>query len=202
MAAKIVVIVSGETDRRSIPYLCRHYRATTDLFEVRKPPGNALTPEQAIRLIRATWYDLHYRGQTPEKFVVLIDADAHDPAGAAKPFEDNIRSLSDIEASKLVAVAVRHLEAWFFGDRIELRKILERDLGNVDPTKPDEIDDPKRHLINLLSSRGRVYTASVAEQIAARLDPNAIKACSPSFADFLEKLENGAPETSASALTA
>jgi hypothetical protein len=167
-----------------------------ETFEVRKPPGNAtLTPEQTVRLICASWYELKGRGTPPDKFVVLIDADANarTPALAAKPFEEAIANLADIPAVKLVAVAVRHLEAWFFAHAEVLREFLGRAPGQVDTSHPDEIDNPKFHLINLLQSRSRVYTARVAEQIAARIDPSIVQGRSPSFADFTGKLRNGAP---------
>jgi Domain of unknown function (DUF4276) len=189
VAKKVVVIVSGEIDRRSIPHLCRDFVQHAELFEMRKPPANAaLTPEQAVRLIKAAWYG---RGDPPEKFVVLVDSDARDPADAAKPFEDAIAALSDVRASRLVAVAIRHLEAWFFGHSEKLRDFLGRDLGSIDSSRPDEIDNPKLHLTHLLDSRSRVYTAPVAAQIAALLDPLIIEGRSPSFASFIAKLQNG-----------
>jgi len=196
VAKKVVVIVSGESDRRSIPHLCRRFLQQAEFIEVRKPPGNAaLTPEQAIKLIRAAWYELNGRGKVPDKFVVLVDADANaqDPEVAAKPFEEAVDHLADIPAPRLVAVAVRHLEAWFFGHAEKLREFLNRDPGNVDTSRPDEIDNPKLHLTNLLRSRDRVYTARVAEQIAGLLDPHTIAGRSPSFAGFVSKVKNGAP---------
>ena len=43
----------------------------------------------------------------------MADAYAETPAVAAQPFEEAITHLADITAPRLVAVAVRHLEAWF-----------------------------------------------------------------------------------------
>lgn len=195
MANKVVVIVSGEIDRRSVPHLCRHFSEQTELFDVRKPPGNAaLTPEQARKLIRAAWYELHGRGRAPDKFVVLVDADGHDALDAARPFEEMAAHLADIAAPKLVAVAVRHLEAWFFGHSEMLREFLQRDLGGIDSSRPDEIDNPKLHLTHLLKSRSRVYTAVIAEQIATRLDPVVIAGRSGSFDRFIRKLEDGSTQ--------
>jgi hypothetical protein len=184
----VVVIVSGESDRLSIPRLIPEVSPQN----VRKPPGNAaFTPEQAVKLIKSAWYEMN---GAPDKFVVLVDADANaqTPELAAKPFEKAVASLADIPAPRLVAVAVRHLEAWFFGHGEELRTFLNRDLGSIDTSRPDEIDNPKQHLIHLLQSRGRLYTARVAEQIALLLDASTIEGRSPSFADFVKKLRNGA----------
>ncbi len=194
MARKVIVIVSGETDRRSVPLLCRHFSKQVDLFEVRKPPGNAaLTPEQAIKLIKAGWYEMKWCGEAPDKFVVLVDCDAFSPDVAAEPFEKALAQITEIPVARIVAVAVRHLEAWFFGDVEKLREFLGRDPGRIDTSRPDEIDNPKLHLENLLQSRSRVYTARVAEQIAGLLDPPTIEGRSPSFAGFVNKLRNGVP---------
>jgi hypothetical protein len=193
---KVVVIVSGETDRRSVPLLCRQFSRQAEWFEVRKPPGNAaLTPEQAKKLIKAAWYELSGRGNAPDKFVVLVDANNYDPPEAARSFEEMTAHLVDVSVPRLVATAVRHLEAWFFGHSEMLREFLGRDLGNIDASRPDAIDNPKLHLTNLLKSGSRVYTAPVAEQIATRLDPSVIEGRSASFAGFLRKLENGAATT-------
>lgn len=194
MAKKVVVIVSGETDRRCVPHLCRELVQQTSLFDVRKPPANAaLTVPQAEKLIKAAWYELKGRGNPPEKFVVLVDTDGQEPEEVIKPFEDATAKLADIPVPKLIATAVRHLEAWFFGHAEELRNYLARDLGGVDASKPDEIENPKLHLMNLLRSRSRVYTSPVAEQIAERLDQATIEGRSLSFANFLDKVRNGQP---------
>jgi hypothetical protein len=196
LAKRIVLIVSGETDRRSIPHLCKPIIRNAESFDVRKPPGNApLTPDQAMRIVKAAWYEMSGRGDAPDKFVILVDTDAKDPMEVARPFEDMVPQLKDVAAAILVATAVRHLEAWFFGHAEKVREFLGRDLGRVDPTRPDEISNPKLHLIHLLKASSRVYTALVAEQIAARLDGSLIKSRSPSFDAFVGKLKNGTRPT-------
>jgi hypothetical protein len=196
VARNVVVIVSGEKDRVSIPHLCREIKAQAATFEVRKPPGNTtLTPDQAVKLVKASWYEMSGRGAPPDKFVVLVDADAHAqaPQVAAQPFEEALSRLADIPSPRLVAVAVRHLESWFFADSESLREYLGRDLGHVDPSRPDAMANPKLHLMNLLESpqQPRVYTARLAEEIARHLDQGIIESRSPSFADFAVKLRNG-----------
>ena len=92
-------------------------------------------------------------------------------------------------ADVLVAYAQQHLESWYFADSKNLREYLGRSLGSADPSSPDTIHDPKRHLINLLG--GRVYTARTSEEIAKRLDGRTIEERSPSFSGFVEALRNG-----------
>ena len=64
----------------------------------------------------------------------------------------------------------------------------KRDLGNVDDSRPDEIENPKLHLKNILD---QVYTARVSEEIARALDAETIARRSPSFRGFLAALLNG-----------
>ena len=87
------------------------------------------------------------------------------------------------------AYAQQHLEAWYFGDTANLRAYLGHAPGNVDTSKPDEIENPKNHLKNVLDDR--VYTARISEEIAMSLDPKTIAGRSPSFRGFLEAVKNG-----------
>lgn len=192
MAKRVVVIVSGETDRRAVPHLCRLVTADMEFFDVRKPPGNSsLTPEQAVKIAKAAWYEL--LANPPQKFVILVDADEHceTPSHAASPFQSAVDQLGHIAAAFLVAVAVRHLESWYFADEPALRAFLGRDLGAVDPSQPDKMANPKLHLTQLLKSQRRLYTAQLSESIAMKLDPDKVAARSPSFSKFLAMVQNG-----------
>lgn len=71
----------------------------------------------------------------------------------------------------------------------KLRSYLGRDLGSVDPSRPDEIQNPKHHLKQLLEDR--LYTAVVSEEIARRLDGPTIADRSPSFRRLQEAVKNG-----------
>ncbi len=88
----------------------------------------------------------------------------------------------------LYAYAQWHLEAWYFADATNLREYLHRDLGSVDASKPDEIENPKLHLTNLLP---QFYTSRVSEEIAEVLKPQTIEGRSPSFKRFVEVVKNG-----------
>ncbi len=99
------------------------------------------------------------------------------------------RRLGGIDADVRFAYARQHLETWYFTDSRNLENYLGRNLGRADTTRPDEIDNPKEHLKNLLGDR--VYTAAVSERIARTLDVEAMLARSPSFAGFLDAALNG-----------
>lgn len=149
MSKHVVVIASGETERRSLPHLVSHLQ-DQDVFvdEVRIPPGNAaLNVSMAARLIKAAWY-ARLGSSPPDKFVILVDLDNKTPNDA-------------------------------LGARLEI----------VDTSKPDDIENPKNHLKNVLDER--VYTARVSEEIAMSLDPTTIAGRSPSFRGFLEAVKNG-----------
>lgn len=190
MAKRVVVVASGETERRALPHLLAHLeRDAVTHIDVRIPPRNLpLKPDMAEKLIRAAWYSsLH---EPPGKFVVLVDVDHDDPASVLQPFKDTLPSrLGNVSADVLYACAHRHLEAWYFADSHGLTTYVARSLGSVDLSSPDEIENPKLHLKHLLGSR--VYTARVSEAIARTLDPERIAQLSPSFATFVEAVVNG-----------
>lgn len=96
----------------------------------------------------------------------------------------------EVTATIKYAYAQQHLEAWNFADATNLRGYLGHAPGHVDTSRPDEIENPKNHLKNVLDDR--VYTARVSEEIARTLDPQVIAERSPSFRGFLEAVKNGA----------
>lgn len=187
---RVVVIASGETERRALPRLLSHLRGQgIALREVLVPPRHmALTVDMAEKLIKAAWYA--NPSEPPAKFVVLLDVDRSTPEDIVGPIRRALPGrLSGIGADVLVAYAQQHLEAWYFGDSRNLRAYLRRALGSVDASVPDGIEDPKRHLMGLLAERS--YTARTSEEIAATLDASTISGRSPSFRRFVEAVRNG-----------
>lgn len=190
MAKQVVVIASGETERRSIPILMRHLKdQDVDIDNVHIPPHNrALNVDMAERLIKAAWYS----NQEPiNKFVVLIDIDGSSPDIKLAPFEHTLpkRLENEVSATILLAFAQWHLEAWYFADATNLRNYLGKALGSVDSSKPDEIQNPKLHLKNLLGER--IYTSGISHEIAGSLDAQTIAERSPSFRGFRDAVLNG-----------
>lgn len=190
MAKRVVVVASGETERRALPHLLAHLEADgVTLVDVRIPPRNLpLKPDMGEKLIKAAWFSsLH---EPPDKFVVLVDIDHGDPVAVLEPFKETLPSrLGNVSADVLYACAHRRLEAWYFADSHGLRTYLARPLGSVDLARPDQIENPKLHLKHLLGSR--VYTARVSEAIARTLNPDQIARQSPSFDGFIKAVVNG-----------
>lgn len=190
MAKNVVIIASGESERRSIPHLMAHLKDEGVLVEeVRFPPRNrALNVEMAESLVKAAWFASLSK---PDKFVILVDTDGKAPDEVLRPFRENLpgRIGKEISAAVQFAFAQWHLEAWFFADVTNLRKYLGRDLGGVDPAIPDGIENPKHHLKQLLGDR--MYTAVISEEIASRLDAPTIAGRSPSFQSLLDAARNG-----------
>ena len=148
MAKRVVVIASGETERRALPRLLSHLEDEgVSIVDVLIPRRNrALDVRMAERLLKSAWYES--TADRPDKFVVLVDTDGKAPDEALAPFREGIpgRLGDDIEADVLYAYAQWHLEAWYFGDAANLRGFLGGSLGSVDTSKPDEIQNPKLHL--------------------------------------------------------
>ena len=193
MAKRVIILASGETERRALPHLLAHLRDRgVSVEEVRIPPRNgALSIKMAVRLINAAWYRRLGVDPSPDKFVVLLDVDGKPPEKVLRPFGALSERLGGkIEVAIRCAYAQWHLEAWYFADSADLQGYLDdRALGNVDTTKPDQIQNPKLHLKQLLGDR--VYTARVSEEIASVLDAPTIAEGSPSFKGFLDAVMNG-----------
>jgi hypothetical protein len=194
MGKDVVVLASGETERRSLPHLVAHLQEEgITVAEVRIPPGGkALNVEMAERILKASWFER--RTAPPDKFIVLVDTDGRAPEDTLRPFREQLRRRlgPTIRADLQFAFAQWHLEAWYFADSSELREYLGRDLGAVDASAPDDIQNPKLHLKHLLGERA--YTAVISEEIARRLDARIIGHRSPSFQGFLEAVRNGQRE--------
>ena len=190
MTKRVIVIASGETERRAIPHLVAHLQDRGIVIDgVRIPPRQQpLDIGTTEKLVKAARYE--NLPTPPDKFVILVDVDRADPQVATAPFRECIsRQLRDIAAPIKIAWAQQHLESWYFADSRNLRNCLGRALGNIDASIPDLIDNPKLHLKNLLGSR--VYTARVSEDIARALDAGTAAGRSPSFRGFLDAAIDG-----------
>lgn len=191
MAKHVVVIVSGEKDRRALPHLVAHLETEgISVDEVRIPPRNrALNVEMAEKLVKATWFQRI--ADPPDKIVLLVDVDTSESREVLRPFQEELpkRLGPRIRATIQYACAKWHLEAWYFADAAGLRAYLGRDLGSIDSSRPDEICDPKLQLMQLLGDQA--YTAVISEEIAKSLNAETIGQRSPSFLGFIESIRNG-----------
>ena len=192
MGKKVVVIASGETEKRSLPSLLAHLEEEKiKVIDIRYPPQHRdLTVKTVEPLVKAVWF-ASLPDERPDKFVVLKDVDGKQPGEVLGPLRQEIprRLRHLIKVPIQFAYAQWHLEAWFFGDSTNLRSYLGRDLGRVDTSKPDEIQNPKLHLKNLL--RDTTYTSATSEEIAVQLNALSIAERSPSFRNFLGEVKNG-----------
>ncbi|HQU46894.1 MAG TPA: hypothetical protein PK867_29085, partial [Pirellulales bacterium] len=133
MAKVVVVIASGETERRSLPHLVAHLQEEDiSVVEVRIPPGGkALNVEMAEKLLKASWFERV--AAPPDKFVVLVDTDGRTQDEVLRPFREQLpgRIGPKINAQLQLACAQWHLESWYFADSLGLREYLGRDLVQV-----------------------------------------------------------------------
>jgi hypothetical protein len=192
MSKRVIVIAEGETDRRSLYILLAHLQAEGIAVVDIRIANRRLDVETVRKLVVSAWF-APPENIPPDKFVILVDADGKDPSEVLRPFRDQLRSRLPgvITADIQFAAAQWHLEAWYFADVAGLRAYLGRDPGNIDTSHPDQIQNPKLHLMNLLGQRA--YTVVISEEIAKKLDANTIAQRSPSFHGFLEAVRNGKP---------
>lgn len=103
MGKNVVVIASGETERRSLPHLVAHLQAEDIvLVEVLIPPGGkTLNVEMAEKLLKASWFERI--AARPDKFVVLADTDGRAPDDVLRPFREQLpgRIGTEISASAI-----------------------------------------------------------------------------------------------------
>ena len=191
MPKHVVIVASGETERRALPHLVRLSGRGIVVDGVRVPAGNkALNGPSVEALIKAAWYENF--SAPPDKFVVVADADRKAPADVLRPIRDYLRGrLGGVTADIHYTCAQAHLEAWYFADVENLRAYLGRAPGSVDTSKPDEIENPKHQLTQVLLACGRSYSARVSSEIARKLDATTIAARSPSLKNFVDAVENG-----------
>lgn len=202
---RVVVIASGATERRALPILLGPLGGEgIDAGEVRIPPRNGdLTVEVVDKLIRTVSYE---RGDSrPAKIVVLVDTDRKTPEDALADLRRRLpdRLTEEMARSVHYTYAQQHLESWFFADAEGLRTYLGGAFRKVDASRPDEIENPKRHLkrhLKRLLGDGRHYTSEISKEIARELDPKVVEGRNPSFRGFLQAVRNGgAPATAPSA---
>ena len=190
MTKRVLIIASGPTELNALPTLLEHLKLEGIEVEIRIPPGHRqLRPNVLCPIIYSAQYDSEYG--SPDKCVVLVDTDGKLPEEAINPIRQGLQRAQVLQKFQNVkfAFAQWHLEAWYFADAANLRIYLDRDLGSVNANDPDQIQNPKHHLRQLLGDR--TYTAQVSADIAARLDYRIISQRSPSFRTFLEAIRNG-----------
>lgn len=190
MPKRVLIIASGPTEQSALPILLEHLKSENIEIDIRIPPGHRqLRPNVVYPIIISSQYDSDEG--PPNKCVILVDTDGKSPEESINPIQQGLlrTQLSRTFDNVKFAYAQWHLEAWYFADAANLRGYLRRDVGNINPNEPDQIQNPKHHLRQLLGDS--TYTAQVSEEIAARLNPSTIAQHSSSFRIFLETIRNG-----------
>ena len=124
---RVVVIASGETERKALPLLLRHLADQGIVIaDVRIPPGHRpIRVDVAEKIVKSVWFERP--DARPGKFVVLVDTDGKCPDEVLAPIRNQLPArLRDIPADLQFAHAQQHLEAWYFADSKGLRSYLAR----------------------------------------------------------------------------
>jgi hypothetical protein len=110
MDERVLIVVSGETERRALPHLLDHLSqvGVADI-QIRMSPHGSVTTDVAKKVIISAWWELSALGQAFDKAVVLVDADAARPEQKEAEFERLPSLISSIPIIVLVAAAKWHL---------------------------------------------------------------------------------------------
>jgi hypothetical protein len=103
-------------------------------------------------------------------------------------------------------VVIREAESWILADRESIAEFLAVPVVKI-PDSPEELDDPKRSLINLArtsrrkairealvpkdgtsASEGPLYSSEITKYIAEKWDPRRASARAPSLAKSIDRL--------------
>ncbi len=103
-------------------------------------------------------------------------------------------------------VAVREVESWILADREAFAKFLGIAVVNI-PSEPEQLDDPKQHLLNIIKKKGRKkwnkemlpqnrtssigpqYNEKLCKFISEQWDPGRAEKYAPSLARAIRSLE-------------
>lgn len=109
----MVIIASGETERRSLPHLLSHLQEEGVLVDaIRIPPRHRKLNVGVVEsLVKAVWCE--NIAELLDKFVVLVDTDGKTPEDALSSLRDELPDRLDNEIGRSVqyAYAQWHLEA-------------------------------------------------------------------------------------------
>ncbi len=187
MGKQVLVVASGRTELAAVRHLLRSTRELIESLDIRTVLHGRVTIDQATKIVRGAWFERLY--VTPlDKAVVLTDCDGASWNESVERLAEIRLRLQDLPLPILIAAANWHLEAWFFADADGLRSALGRSLGGVNTSSPDDIQNPKLHLRNILA---KPYTSRVAGEIARKIRPEIARTRSPSFQHFETSVLNG-----------
>jgi Domain of unknown function (DUF4276) len=172
----IGLIVEDESDEVALSVLVRKCRNDVSL-KTRKCRGTVLGK------FRGLVTEL-YRRYTPEKTLIVCDADGKDPSHILRSFKD--RGLDSFQFPVSLIVIVQELEAWLIADPDALQGITR---VRKDFKHPEKVRDPKRELLRLLPT-GMAYTPQTAARIAEAVNLNLLGERCPRF-ELFRKAING-----------
>jgi hypothetical protein len=170
------------------------------IAEVSAIPGSVHVAHGKNQLRKNTRGYNHAAARIP--WMILVDLD-HEESCAAKLRDNWLPSPAKLMCFR---VAVREVEAWLLADRDRIAQFLAVPVIRI-PRNPDEVDDPKRAIVNLAArsrrrdiredlvprtgggrSEGPAYTSRLIEFSASLWRPSLAEKCSDSLRRCLRRL--------------
>lgn len=132
-------------------------------------------------------------GGPVDKAIVIRDADNKDVPGLEEEMQRRMAGRTYPFPGGVAVHAIRQeIDTWLLVDLGAINAVAavrgSRQVKRRVPRPLEDIQQPSLLLQDILSDAGLNYTAEVFRQLAARLDPNKLRAECPSFAAFEQKI--------------
>lgn len=175
------LVVEGIYDEGALKQLIQKC-AESQVFIIVRQSGNA---PQLMKRFPGFLEDFRYAngGSNVDKAIVIRDADGKDPAQLLNSMQGKVRGRTYPFPIRF-AVIVQELEAWLLADEQAISGVTGKKQPSIGA--PESLLHPKEKLRAVLSDAGVVYTAPVAEKIAADARVDTIASRCSSFQRFRE----------------
>jgi hypothetical protein len=148
---------------------------------VQRPSGSK---HNVIKKYRGWLED--FRNEKVDKALIVVDQDMTCIKKLVKKMQEKISGRSYAFPVKLHIIE-REIETWLLSDETAISKVVGKNVPRVNENLED-IMDPKRKIMELLSLAKKVYTAEILRRIAEESDIERIAYRCPGFRRFRQSV--------------
>jgi hypothetical protein len=120
---------------------------------------------------------------------VMFDSNCSEPGSRIAHVLDKVGNRTFAFQLPIYHAIFRQVETWLFGDHEALEAAARARIPRV--VVPEDLRDPKRHLISLLANNSRAsYDRNFLRTVLTAADPDEIARNCPDFARFRQELDS------------